>query len=160
MDSAIALGGGGLWRCPGVCWCGRAAGHPRVLRVVAIYQPVQNYFSTLTADPAPPETTSVPGTGSPTQQGLGLCKEKLEQCLARPRLLTAEGPACPHPATHRGASSAASAGHQADTSQVLSFPLYTIHLPVWIPVGWRGSQKHTRDCGEETPGGVSLTQPK
>lgn len=102
MDSAIALGGGGLWRCPGVCWCGRAAGHPRVLRVVAIYQPVQNYFSTLTADPAPPETTSVPGTGSPTQQGLGLCKEKLEQCLARPRLLTAEGPRVSPPCNSPG----------------------------------------------------------
>lgn len=47
---------------------------------------------------------------------------------------------------HRGGSFAASMGHQAETSQVFSFSLYSTHLPVWIPSGgWgvvRGPKKH------------------
>lgn len=40
--------------------------HPRVFRKVAIYQLGQNYFNILTSMTLP-ETTSVPGTGSPSQ---------------------------------------------------------------------------------------------
>lgn len=41
----------------------RGRGHPRVLKVVAIYQLVQNYVNILTTSKALPETTSVSGLG-------------------------------------------------------------------------------------------------
>lgn len=41
----------------------RGRGHPRVLKVVAVYQLVQNYVNILTTSKALPETTSVSGLG-------------------------------------------------------------------------------------------------
>lgn len=56
MRSAAELEEGSGGTQPGV------RGHPRVLRVVVVYQPVQNYCGILTISVAPPEITGVPGT--------------------------------------------------------------------------------------------------
>lgn len=141
--STVGCSGGAL-ECAGM---EERQGHPRVLRVVAIYQPVQNFFQYFNSWHSPPRAHQCAWHG-------------VTKTVGPKTLLTAEGHRVSPPCNSPGGLFHRLRGTPGGDFTGLLYP-FIYDTPSGLDsCGVEGTQKRTCDHGEETSGGASLTQPK